>query len=1050
MFAKMPRLLLTACIIFPSLSRALGLGEIHLNSALNEPLRAEIDLVAVSPEELTALKATLASRETFSRYGIERPAFVSSFTFKVAKSKDGRDVLQVRSLDSIPEPFVTFLVEVNWSRGRLMREYTVLLDPPVYTPGETTGTAAAVAAPVVTAPAGAQPAAATPAAVAPSPPAAPAAPVAPASGASRPLAANPVTDASATRAGTTASLGTYRAVNGDTLIKIAQRARGNAPVQLEQSMIAVYRANPDAFEGNINLLHRGAILRLPGADEIAAQNQKQAAEEIARQMAAWRHGDAGSSSGGRLKLVTPTAPAAPGGAGSTPGAAGGALAERVRSLESDLAESRRLIELRDAQLAALQKKLAESAKPATPAPTPAVATPAPAPATPPAVPVPVPVASAPAPAAALPSAAQPAPPAVAPSAAVVKAPAAPAASESILDWIADHWEYPAGLVAALLAALGFVAVRRNKRDAVSELGALAGSEAAATTSEPPVYTDVPVQPTAKAYVVEEEPGGRPSMATGAHVIDDTIETKGPMAGSLAGGGVSVEQGDPLAEADFHMAYGLYDQAADLVRMALEREPERRDLQMKLLEIYFVWGNADQFLQTARLLEASRDRAPAGEWEKVVIMGKQICPDEAMFSKSGAPGRGAGASVDLDLEGGENRIDIDLFGEPGGERSRLENSLAHEADSLSETSESPHLQNSGLDFMLDAPERGADPTVRRSAPAREEPTVESEQLRFGEVRGGSIQERIAARSAALPVDQTAELAIDDLGLDLDSLESTDTSAMTTARAEQPAVAPAPPQPAAPAPIAPAPAPAPQEDTQQMLTDGPTVVAGMDEHSRRLISEAEARAHDGDLTQLERELEASFIAELSASNEDIQTSVIEQVPSAYDPNATAQLKQPPGVATDDSEEINPDSTAQLRSIKADSVDLDFDALPGGHTDSGATQAHEVVADDIFAHDIFEDSQRIMPIDLSAGETVYQPNAMLAEEAKPLIVKLPDNDVPADEFEPVTMSEVGTKLDLARAYMDMGDPEGARSILEEVVQEGSATQKQEAERLLQSLPG
>ncbi|MGC1523094.1 MAG: hypothetical protein WA803_16250, partial [Steroidobacteraceae bacterium] len=129
MFVTMPRLLLMACllspsILWPSLSWALGLGEIHLNSALNEPMRAEIDLIAATPDELTALRADLASRDAFTRYGIDRPPFLSTMTFKVGKSKDGREVLLVRSTDAIPEPFVTFLVEVNWARGRLMREYT--------------------------------------------------------------------------------------------------------------------------------------------------------------------------------------------------------------------------------------------------------------------------------------------------------------------------------------------------------------------------------------------------------------------------------------------------------------------------------------------------------------------------------------------------------------------------------------------------------------------------------------------------------------------------------------------------------------------------------------------------------------------------------------------------------------------------------------------------------------------------------------------------------------------------------------------------------------
>src|SRR5712671_1754509 len=149
----MSRVMLIACLLStgflgPSLSRALGLGEIHLNSALNEPMNAEINLIAAAPDELTALRAALASREAFTRYGIDKPPFLATVTFKVGKAKDGRDVLLVKSTEAIPEPFVTFLVEVNWARGRLVREYTVLLDPPVYTPGEARAAGAAIAAPV--------------------------------------------------------------------------------------------------------------------------------------------------------------------------------------------------------------------------------------------------------------------------------------------------------------------------------------------------------------------------------------------------------------------------------------------------------------------------------------------------------------------------------------------------------------------------------------------------------------------------------------------------------------------------------------------------------------------------------------------------------------------------------------------------------------------------------------------------------------------------------------------------------------------------------------
>ncbi|MDP9066334.1 MAG: peptidoglycan-binding protein, partial [Pseudomonadota bacterium] len=144
MAVTLRRRILMAWVLAPSLSWPLGLGELHLKSGLNEPMVAEIDLVAATAEELSALHATLGSREAFSRYGIERPQYLSSLSFKVEKNKDGGDVLVARSTDPIPEPFVTFIVEATWARGRLTREYTVLLDPMPGSGGP--GSAAAAAA----------------------------------------------------------------------------------------------------------------------------------------------------------------------------------------------------------------------------------------------------------------------------------------------------------------------------------------------------------------------------------------------------------------------------------------------------------------------------------------------------------------------------------------------------------------------------------------------------------------------------------------------------------------------------------------------------------------------------------------------------------------------------------------------------------------------------------------------------------------------------------------------------------------------------------------
>gem|GEM_PF-5503742 len=122
-------------LLFALQAWALGLGDIRLSSALNEPLRAEIELLAVTPEELDNLTVQLAAPETFQRYNLDRPMFLTGLRFDVEKSgRTDSNVIRVSSTGPITEPFITFLVEVTWSRGRLLREYTVLLDPPTFAP----------------------------------------------------------------------------------------------------------------------------------------------------------------------------------------------------------------------------------------------------------------------------------------------------------------------------------------------------------------------------------------------------------------------------------------------------------------------------------------------------------------------------------------------------------------------------------------------------------------------------------------------------------------------------------------------------------------------------------------------------------------------------------------------------------------------------------------------------------------------------------------------------------------------------------------------------
>ena len=830
-------------------------------------------------------------------------------------------------------------------------------------------------------------------------------------------------------------------------------------------MIALYRANPSAFGGNINILHQGAILRVPGADQIAELNQAKAMEEVHRQMESWRAGEGAGAPGGHLRLVTPTNGGSATGTGTSGGANSNAsagetqaLKDRVKDLEGQLAESKRLLDIRNNELSALQHKLAatpapppaappQAAKPAPP--TPAAKPAAPAPAAPP--PPPAPVANAP----------QATPPPAAPPA-KAKPAAAPVETGSWIDWVADHYWVPLALLVLVIGGLAVAQTRRRRRQ--TDVGLMDETDVAEHGSSTAKLAAP--RKGAESFVVEESgPHAAPDFAATPARIGDTAEIKAEDTMSSESA-VNLDQGDPLAEADFHMAYGLYDQAADLVRIALEREPDRRDLRLKLLEIYFVWGNKDLFLQTAKSLEATRDRAPAGEWDKIVIMGKQICPDEAMFAAGAGSGRGAGDLVDLNLEGGENRVDIDLFGEPEGERSTLDHSSSEHPDTHTPTVESPamHAEADHLDFTLDAPERGADESPTRSMPPRDEPTVESELMNFSDanlveapfynasesptteslaVTDEGLQDRLAAKLPAKS-DQTAEVSIDDLGLDLDQLEATGTvgsnSIPPAAEAEHP-------------------------------SDAPTMVAGLDDHSRQMMAEADKNAQaaasgehtglnerDRDLTELERELEASFVAELDSGHDEIKTAVLgpESAPTVLmprdvDTSATSRFKTNEFENVLDLDKTDNDSTSKLRGITADSVDLDLDQLASA-LGSGDTVDQPRAAEDLFSNEVFDESDSVAPgksVDLDVGEALFASDSP-TNKIEAQTNKLKPVDLMAPEMEPVTMSEVGTKLDLARAYMDMGDPEGARSILEEVVQEGSASQKQEAARLIESLPG
>jgi pilus assembly protein FimV len=240
----------------------------------------------------------------------------------------------------------------------------------------------------------------------------------------------------------------------------------------------------------------------------------------------------------------------------------------------------------------------------------------------------------------------------------------------------------------------------------------------------------------------------------------------------------------------------------------------------------------------------------------------------------------------------------------------------------------------------------------------------------------------------------------------------------------------------------------------------MLAGLDEKSRRMMAEADGRSRDRDLTELERELEASFIADLDTGPEEVKTAVLgpESAPTVqmpFDVNATSRFKSSEFSDVADAEKMDVDSTSKLRGLSGDSIDLDLDRLANALGSGGDTLDQPRAEDEVFSTEVFETSGRSRRVDLDVGDALNgaeaPTNKLQAISSTGRTAKIQADDLaPPEEMEPVTMSEVGTKLDLARAYMDMGDPEGARSILDEVVQEGSASQKQEAQRLIETLPG
>jgi pilus assembly protein FimV len=628
---------------------ALGLGKLTVDSGLGQPLSARIELTAPQKDELDSLAAKIADLSVYRDNNVAYPGVMARARVSIEQSPNNAPYLKVTTTQAVNEPYLDLIVEVNWATGRVIRNYTFLLDPP--------GTGETLAV---------EPAAPIRAQAAPR-----------ASSRGPEMAAGP-------RAG---EGDTYTVRRGDTLSKIA-KAYKPENVSLEQMLVALFRSNESVFDGkNMNRLRSGQILTIPPADQAAAATQADAVKVVRVQAADWRAYRDRVAAAAPATEATESRQAAGGkittaveekGAAVQPGkdqlrvsreagkatATGAAQAEelaakdralreansRVAELEKTLKDMQKAVELRSPAMADLQKQAetaqgakeaakTEPAKIATgpvtqPTPVPAATTPAPAvapPATvaPPAV-VSPPSATAPqttvpetkAPETKAPETTAPetkAPEAKAPETKAPEtkvAPTAPKLTKAaakpepsfIDDLIGDTppWALGAGALGVLALIAGLIAARRRKT----------------TKFEDSIISGTDI----KTNTVFGSTGGG-VVNTGDNSLASDFSREGL-------GSIDTDEVDPIAEAEVYLAYGRDAQAEEILKEALKKDPQRQEIYLKLLEIHAQHNKPSAFETVAsELYSVSGGKGEV--WQKAMALGRQLDPNNPLFAEAGS-------------------------------------------------------------------------------------------------------------------------------------------------------------------------------------------------------------------------------------------------------------------------------------------------------------------------------------------------------------------------------------------------------------------------------
>ncbi len=585
---------------------AMDLGQIQVKSALDKPLLAEIPLTQDYPGEADFLKVTLAPADAFARAGIRRDDLKVPLQFDVVTHSDGHKVIRVTSSQPVHEPYLDFLIQVSWPKGKLLREYTVLLDP------LNNGSAPRTTATAPTA--GGEPTQST-----------------------RTTSTSAPAPAPAPRQ--TASNGEYGPVqHGDTLSHIALANKIDG-VSYQQMLVALKAANPDAFfKDNVNALKSGAVLRIPTRDEATATSRAAALAAVREQNQTWQNrraptmvasaggsdepvdaGNGGADGGERLSLVPPddkggaSAGAASGNADasarelrqqlarskealSSQEQAADDLKSRVDALEQLEQKNKRLLSLKNAEIAELGEKLADARK-------------------------------------------QAGLPALPASSALAKA--APAVAGSAA---AGHDDDVASVIDAESGEVMTGAAPAASADTATVAAQPASDASADTAAETTPAKTTPAAPTGAANtpwykqlwaqlvlilviiglllwaLLRRRRGG---PATDGSRLSDQFG-QSPLA---EGGAAAAAAADDDADTTFD---GDDDGESELLTQ-LAADPENIGLHLELASLYYARGDADRFEAIAESMHNYLDDEGQPEWAEVRHMGRELAPDHPLFA-----------------------------------------------------------------------------------------------------------------------------------------------------------------------------------------------------------------------------------------------------------------------------------------------------------------------------------------------------------------------------------------------------------------------------------